>query len=342
MCVKRINNSDGAVLVIVALVIVILIGVTAFAIDFGIVFVTNKQLYNAADAGALAGARALGYYRCVESGTPDCTPVNGVSTIGTASEAVKLKATEAVGNNSAFESPGLDVADADLVLGKWENASQTFTSVESESNAVKVTVRKEEGADNNGTVNAYFGRIFTVTEYSTRKESIAALTGLGKADPGELVPLTISTSKVCDADIRFTGNDSCAGWTSLIRNEKYDKKEVQAVLADLSTAPGVSVGYEIGVGGGVTDTIVDFRKVWEDHLPHPWEVLVPVYSGSCLSPNSGDLYKVVGFATLSIYDVITNGPDKGVYGKLVCGKYEDERGGGSDFGTLGTIPGLVR
>jgi hypothetical protein len=340
--VKFIKNSEGAVAIMVGLVLVILIGVTAFAVDFGIVWVTNKQLYNAADAGALAGARALGYYRCVESGTPDCTPVNGVSTIGTESQAVKLKATEAVGNNSALASPGLDVADADVVLGKWENASETFTPVESESNAVKVTVRKEAGADNNGTVNAYFGRIFNVTEYSTHKESIAALTGLGKADPGELVPLAISTSKVCDADITFTGNNSCAGWTSLIQDVKYDKKDVQAVLADLSSARGVSVGYEIGVGGGVTDTIVDFHDVWAAHLPHPWEVLVPVYSGSCLSPNSGDLYKVVGFATLSIYNVITNGPNKGVYGKLVCGKYEDERGGGSDFGTLGTIPGLVR
>jgi Flp pilus assembly protein TadG len=44
--VKFIKNSEGAVAIMVGLVMVILIGVTAFAIDFGIVWVTNKQLYN--------------------------------------------------------------------------------------------------------------------------------------------------------------------------------------------------------------------------------------------------------------------------------------------------------
>jgi hypothetical protein len=45
---------------------------------------------------------------------------------------------------------------------------------------------------------------------------------------------------------------------------------------------------------------------------------------------------------MKITNVIPNGGDKGVYSILVCDKYEEAPGGGADFGTLGTIPGLVR
>jgi Flp pilus assembly protein TadG len=349
--VKFIKNSEGAVAIMVGLVMVILIGVTAFAIDFGIVWVTNKQLYNASDAGALAGARALGYIRCVGSGNPDCTPVSEVSATGSESIAVKSKVTAAVGDNSAFGTESLAIAESDIVLGKWINASQEFTPIgqtasdgvvvtEDNSNAVQTTVRKE-GESENGAVQAFFGAIYNYSEYNTRREAIAALTGVSVVGPGELVPIAISTGKNCGTNIKFTGNtaDSCAGWTDL--GPDYKKADVQAIIADLSTAPGAAIGNQIEVNGGVTDSISKFYDLWMTK-PHPWEVLVPVYASTCKSPDLSAPYPILGFATMKITNIIPNGGDKGVYGTLVCDKYEEAPGGGVDFGTLGTIPGLVR
>jgi Putative Flp pilus-assembly TadE/G-like len=348
---KVIKNSDGAVLIMVAMLLVALVGVTAFAVDFGVVFVTNKQLANAADAGALAGARALGYIRCVGSGNPDCTVVSGVSAMGSESIAVKSKVTAVVGDNSTFGTESLAIAESDIVLGKWINASQEFTSIgqtasdgvvvtEDNSNAVQTTVRKE-GESENGAVQAFFGAIYNYSEYNTRREAIAALTGVSVVGPGELIPIAISTGKNCGTDIKFTGStaDSCAGWTDL--SEDYKKAEVQAIIEDLSSAPGAKIGQAIEVNGGVTDSISKFYDLWLTK-PHPWEVLVPVYASTCKSPDLSDPYPIVGFATMKITNVIPNGGDKGVYGTLACDKYEEAPGGGADFGTLGTIPGLVR
>src|SRR5574337_2186378 len=53
------GNQSGTVVVVVVLVLVFLFGVAAFAIDIGHLMIVRNELKNAADAGALAGARVL-------------------------------------------------------------------------------------------------------------------------------------------------------------------------------------------------------------------------------------------------------------------------------------------
>ena len=53
------TDERGAVAIIVGLVIVLLIGFAALAIDLGHLYVVRNEIQNAADAGALAGARFL-------------------------------------------------------------------------------------------------------------------------------------------------------------------------------------------------------------------------------------------------------------------------------------------
>ena len=50
----RIGKDDGAILVHVAVGLLMLIGVSAFAIDFGLFWLGRSQAQNSADAGALA------------------------------------------------------------------------------------------------------------------------------------------------------------------------------------------------------------------------------------------------------------------------------------------------
>ncbi|MFC1657492.1 pilus assembly protein TadG-related protein [Candidatus Moduliflexota bacterium] len=74
---------------------------------------------------------------------------------------------------------------------------------------------------------------------------------------------------------------------------------------------------------------------------HNWEASVIVYeSNDCANPNQTQ--KLVGFARVTVTDVY-RAPDKTIKGIVLCNFVEpgDSRGGGGNFGTLGSIPGLV-
>ncbi|MBL0747477.1 pilus assembly protein TadG-related protein [Nocardioides baculatus] len=56
------RDDRGAVAILVAVLAVFLIGLSAFTVDLGTAYVSNRNLQKAADAGALAGAQALSRY----------------------------------------------------------------------------------------------------------------------------------------------------------------------------------------------------------------------------------------------------------------------------------------
>lgn len=56
----RRSREDGAVAIIVAILMVLLVGMGAFAVDFGAAYATKRQLSTAADAAALAAAEYYG------------------------------------------------------------------------------------------------------------------------------------------------------------------------------------------------------------------------------------------------------------------------------------------
>ncbi len=53
------RNQKGIALPLVAILLFVFIGIAALAIDFSHLYVVRNELQNAADAGALAGARFL-------------------------------------------------------------------------------------------------------------------------------------------------------------------------------------------------------------------------------------------------------------------------------------------
>ncbi len=73
---------------------------------------------------------------------------------------------------------------------------------------------------------------------------------------------------------------------------------------------------------------------------HEWPTTVVVYDSDTCTPNK-DL-KVAGFVNVVIYDVGQPG-DKSVKARILCDYVEpDSRGGGGNYGTFGSIPGLVQ
>ncbi|MFC5998956.1 pilus assembly protein TadG-related protein [Quadrisphaera sp. GCM10027208] len=63
---RRLRNDDGATAVMVAILMVVLVGMAAFAVDMGSMHLQNRELQNSADAGALAIAQ-----QCAAGSCPD-------------------------------------------------------------------------------------------------------------------------------------------------------------------------------------------------------------------------------------------------------------------------------
>jgi hypothetical protein len=212
LCLLR--NERGISAIIVGVFILFVgIGIAAFAIDFGYRHVAQNELQNAADAGALAGARAL-YYG-------DGTKVNddGVDPTGQWTlSANQIAHDAAVANNSAGTAvevynylPNSGADDEDVQRGHWsfgigtlprgfyctngnlsyeDNYSDTtpailggHSEVELDGNihninAVKVITRRQSTP-----VSTFFGKIFGRQSFTLRAESVAYVGFAGTLEP---------------------------------------------------------------------------------------------------------------------------------------------------------------
>lgn len=128
----------GNIIVLAAVFLVVTMAFLAFSIDLGYMVVTESQLQNAADAGALSGARAL--------------PKSRAAAIA----AAKLWAAK---NVAAWQA--VAVADEDVEFGRWDTDAATFTVVPANStdtsNAVRVTCCRTAARGN--PLNLFFARV---------------------------------------------------------------------------------------------------------------------------------------------------------------------------------------
>jgi hypothetical protein len=108
-------DDRGAILVHVAVGLLMLTALSAFAIDFGLFWLGRRQAQNAADAGALAGAVALGF----DNG-------NDKSDTGPAKESAH---TTAIANLIGGQVPAVDI-DADITFPVCPDGTSTCIRVD--------------------------------------------------------------------------------------------------------------------------------------------------------------------------------------------------------------------
>lgn len=214
--VGELAGERGAVAVVVAIMIGVLLAFVALAVDIGYVCVTKNQLQDTADASALAAARQLGSlyqgmsYDVQQNYTADADRDDIVDV-----------AQDVAGKNTAA-GKDVELLDAEVVLGQW--SAKTFTPTNTQPDAVRVIARRDTTV--NGPVNTFFAQVMGIDSFTSGADAVAALTGQSTATPGELeLPIGISRwfferpseEGFCDQDIKFyptNDEDSCAGWTS--------------------------------------------------------------------------------------------------------------------------------
>lgn len=181
--ISGMTGQRGAVAIMVALLLGVLIGITALAVDIGYLMAARNKMQNIVDAAALAGASALRKkYK------------DSVGWSYSAEQRSELMSVvqDVVDKNRA-EGETITIADDDVTISNWdpkENQLIDPVSIPNHPNAVKVTA-------SNSTVPTFFAWIFGTAGPSIIKtEATAALVRSGipsEASAGEIfLPVGIS------------------------------------------------------------------------------------------------------------------------------------------------------
>jgi hypothetical protein len=371
---KAFSEQRGGVVVFVVVCIVVLLSFAALVVDIGYGLVVKNQLQNAGDSAALAGTNCLGIIYAGGSrpicGTYPAMPYAAQQSymLTSAHRAAIVATVQDAAQKNAAGGMSISINEADIRIGQWDIPTRALTVTDTRPNAVEVTARRDGSA--NGPISTFFGNILGVSSLSVRTTSIrnaqpeeptAALTGVGYAPPGELdIPVAISQSRFAGGDDVFCGHvirfspptdpEACDGWTTFTDPSNVNDPRIRDILGGLNNgtyqSPEVSIGDQIYVKNGVlsnqtfTNYLLPLYNAKKD-ADGTWKTFVPVYNNDTCHPTPSEELRVVGFATVLITSV-KGPPDKEITGTILCNVVEPARGGGAEFGTFGSIPGIVR
>jgi len=170
--------------VTMALFLLVLLAVSALAVDYGHVAWVQSELQKAADAGAMAGARALVPY----TGSP--LRPNWLQAEALASQTVLLNRADA-----RF------LTDCQVTPGYWNLAAKTLdqdttkTPSATEVPAVRVAVVKASG-HNDGPLRTLFAPIFGVGALNLGAQAVTMLSFPSGLPPGAVFPLAAAQTIV--------------------------------------------------------------------------------------------------------------------------------------------------
>jgi Flp pilus assembly protein TadG len=167
------SDRKGAVTPLVALLLIPLLAMAAFAIDIGWIVLAQSDLQNAADATALAGAQQLigqeqlnstsGLYS-LKNGyadyyAPGVLPTQQATILSTATAAAKTSAKNFASYHSAGTVSALALNDSDIEFG-FTDSSGNYTASPTYAgypNTIKVVLRLDSQA--NGSLPLFFGPV---------------------------------------------------------------------------------------------------------------------------------------------------------------------------------------
>jgi Flp pilus assembly protein TadG len=356
------DDSRGAVAILVALLLVIFVGMGALAVDVGYLMVNRGELQNVADAAALAAARQLGVLYEGMTFAQQQSYVAG----GTDESLIKGAATGVAYSNQAG---GVNIAidQEEILIGTWDSrrSPDPFIQTNNQPDAVRVIARRDQQINN--PVSLFFARVFGIQSAPVNAVATAALTGQSTSGPGGL-PMPVGISKAwfenkavfCNQPIRFYPTNSpegCAGWHTYTDGPP-NASRLSRLLNDIEnnrfespTATAGSTEFNF-IGGTIASVFPDMQSLFEsmkgrndgrldlDNDPTTWTTVLVVYDWpDCSNPNKAT--PIAGFATAVIYDVHRS-PEDAIYARVLCDYVDYGRGSGENFGTIGSIPGLVQ
>lgn len=291
---KGLLDERGATAVIVGVTVIVLFSFAALAVDISHIIGVRKELKNATDAGALAGAMEI------------FTPRPGGGYFVQEAQAIAEATTVATSHLSQLTN--VEVNQGDVMLGHWrfadddegldarffpipnppaemtaEEFSGLFDDVNKDAtflNAIQVRGRREVIS-----VVAFFAGIFGIESFTQARTSVAFLGPVGSWPPGSFEggPIAICQDKItkvdgtleCNigrmsTDSNSTGEPETAAWTDFTQGADVSDcptasaREVRDVVDGADPPPAgcfqwenpdwLTAGLPMGATNGVGDT----------------------------------------------------------------------------------------
>ena len=360
-----VSSNQGAIAIGLALIWVAFLGFVAMVIDLGFALVTRNQLQNITDGASLAGTRQLG--RIYEGLTP--AEQQGYILTGADKGAILAEVND-IGAENAAGGVAIYINAEDVVIGQWDLTGRQLTPTLSAPDAVQVLARRDEQA--NSPLTTSFAQLVGTDSLKVLARSTAALTGISEVMPGELgAPIGVSrvwfqtNGGFCGESIQFFPTntpESCAGWHTFLDASGSLQDLLDGLRTGTFTSPETLAGstqfrFTNASQSSALETMQAFQALYEAKSicsttgsrcdtggcsgSCEWLVLVGVYDApNCSNPST--TVTIAGFAT-AIIDQVQVSPDPLITGRIACGVVQaNARGGGTNFGTKGSIPGLVQ
>jgi Flp pilus assembly protein TadG len=241
---RRARGERGQILAVVALALVALLGVCAFAIDVGYAYYAKRQLQSATDAAALAGAQDLPVAATAIATATSYAAANTPANLSQLTFTYQTKCTAtaivATGCNAAVNPNALVVTGTASTntwfakifgLDHFDVATHANACSPCSSTPVDIVV----AIDRTGSMCSPTGAGGTCTDLNNAKDGVRTMLGM-------LNPPYAQVGMVAFPPVQTTATSPCAGPYNSIAGNGYD-------------------GYDTATRGYVTDTITANYKV---------------------------------------------------------------------------------
>ncbi len=338
------RRQRGSVVVLFALLLPVLLGFAALAVDVSRIQLTKQELQNAADAAALAGAAML-------NAPGGETPYNWT--------AATQSATGFIGKNPVSTT----ILTSGDVLAGYVRPGDPLVTVHSPTEtgwispfdvpAVRVDLELSVGK-NGGPLQLLFGTLLGSPSVNVHVAATAAAYPPGYAAAGALFPVVLgrclydlywnyatrspkldpATGKPYNIQIGSVYNSTClSGEWSTFNTVLNDAPSVQALITNGNPVP-VQVGSLTYVQSGVKDAVYN-------SVPFPKTVAVPVINNVITGSNQ----TVVAIAAFQITGVVRINGKSYIQGNFTEGLkvagLSAGGGGGQDLGAETGIPSIL-
>ncbi len=324
-----VKNRRGTVAVIIATSTIVFVGLSALAIDLSHLFVVRNELQNAADAGALAGARSL-------------YDLNGIAVNSTANANAYNAAISNQSEKTPVEVHWKGGNSGDIERGHWSFATRTFTpnasllpvslwdtSTEELDanpnfiNAIRVKTRREDRP-----AASFLAGIFGFSNFVLSAEAIGYIGFVGTLEKFEVdQPIAICSQSILSSN----GEYSCTvgrminsgklvaahetgGWTDYNQVNPClggtNATDVRSLVCGNGNPDPIILGAPVSTNGGqISSAFSKFRDCWASKTGSmtPWKLTLLVVD--CPGNNVGPCEKAAGAVTVNIVWITGEGED---------------------------------
>jgi Flp pilus assembly protein TadG len=330
-------DQSGSIAIYSAITIFVLLGFAALALDIGHLVTVKSELQKAADAGALAGARAL----ALPMGVTDWNWDNG-----------KAMAVSTVQKNIADNRALTDFTVANVEAGFWDLSWTPVTApahllgyadpaayvpAKDQTAAVKVTISKTKGGSGSSApVVASFASVLGINSMEAKASAVAMISPPSTIPYSSAWPFALPWTWVNNhwkdnPPISFSvaANqhvDSGGQWTSF-KSEENGATYINGLILGTNTTDSITVGDQIYIQTGERASI--YNTVYDNCVGETR--YIPVVPDNF--PN-GDFSEVLAYVPFQITEVIGSGNNPTVIGHFRPGWVDPHAkgGGGKYFG----------